>query len=382
VGALRVFSRSLIMDNHKQYENTNLDSFFRSATIETDDNSSSRPRVERENNTVTRVEHSKYKTAKGMAKTALSLAVLGTIVAGIGYGFSVKNAMDFRVKSVGKVLDSGKAEIIDVNMEMPPITLSTAETKVTDVKVAFEQKLTGFFDISLGQNTITRNANVKTLITVDPGEVNINYDSKKDQLIFSAMDTAISTSVDIPTGEATTFHPTGSVALLPAEWLTKVSEAIDGTFGTDSTKVPIIREIAAGTLNIDQGLEKYADLTIVTQVDQECTPLIPKDVSDFTEQLKDNLRTAVQGKLLDTATTNTVSTALKEMPLSKVQKLVENSIVEMPENFTIGPDEENIAKLEDYKKSKFFTSTQDANAPIVCGVSESTKLSLVDEGTK
>ena len=292
----------------------------------------------------------------------------------------MSKALAFKSETIGKVVNPGKAEIFHVSMKIPPITLATVDTKVSGVKVAFEHKLTGLFNVSLGSDTLTRDANVSTHINIDPGKVNIDYDSKKEKLTFSALDTALSTEVAIPLGESRTVDKTGNLFLLPAEMLSKVSEAVDGTFGTDKSKVPIVREIAAGTLNIDQGLEKYADLIIVTQADSECTPLIPEKIKDFTQQLKNNIRTVVKGQLLDPEILkNDVSSALMNMPLSKIQKLVENSTVEIPENFAIGPDESNIEKLNDYKKSKLLTSSVDAKKPMVCGINEDTKLSLLDK---
>ena len=362
------------MDNYRHPQPDNLEMIFGS--------------VMQDGETNTPVERQKkaYSTKRTLSGVAFSMLAIG--VAGLGYGAfnyssTVTNALALKAETEGSVVDAGKAEIIEVNMDMPPITLATAETKVTGTKVAFEQKLTGLFDLSLGSNTVTRDATVETLITVKPGEVTISYDNEKGELTFSALETALSTSVDIPTGDARTVDKTGNLAMLPAEWLTKVSEAVDGTFGTDNSKVPIVREMAAGTLNINEGLEKYADLNIVTQVDKECTPLIPQEVKDFNEQLKDNIRTAVKGQLLDSeATSNDVSAALMDMPLSDVQKLVDESTVEIPEDFAIGPDQENITKLEEYKTSKFFTSTLNAEKAMACGVSEDTKLSLVDKGTE
>ena len=363
------------MDSYRHPQSSNLEDLFGDVITPEDQ---SQPTAERP-----KKAYSTSRTLSGVAFSLLSIGTAGVLLGGFNYYNGAVSALAMKVESEGSVTDAGKAEIIEVNMDMPPITLATATTKVEGTKVAFEQKLTGLFDISLGANTVTRNATVETLITIDPGDVKISYDTEKDKLTFSALDTALSTKVDIPTGEARTVDKTGSVAMLPAEWLTKVSEAIDGTFGTDNSKVPIVREMAAGTLNINEGLEKYADLNIVTQVDKECTPLIPQEVEDFNEQLKDNIRTAAKGQLLDAdATSNDVSAALMDMSLSEVQKLVEKSTVEMPEEFTIGPDQENIAKLEDYKKSKFFTSTLDTDKVMACGVSEDAKLSLVDEGNE
>lgn len=313
-----------------------------------------------------------------------ALCLTGVVIAAtaaVQFAADASNAYTaMKVETNASVVDPGKAEIMSVDMTMPPITLATAETKVTGVKTAFEQKLTGFFDISLGSNTVTREANVETQITIDPGKVAISYDSDKKQLTFSAPNTALSTKVDIPTGEARTTDKTGSLVTLPAEWITKVSEAIDGTFGTDNSKVPIINSIADGTLAINEGLEQYADLTIVTQVDQECTPLIPKVADDFNGELQSNIAKAVKGQLLDPSVTNKVSMALKDLPLSEVQKLVDSAIVKIPENLTIGPDPKNIAKLQAYKDSKFFTTTLDNAAPIACGISSDATLKPVDKG--
>jgi hypothetical protein len=358
------------MDNG-QYPHTNdLSAFLENATVDVD----------------APVYASKERIPKNI-KRGLILTALGAgaVVASSGALFisGVNSALEIKKETVGEVVDPGTATIQEVSMDMPPITLATADTKVEKVKVSFEQKLTGLFDISLGENTVTRDANVETRITLNPGEVNISYDSEEDQLTFSAPNTALSTKVDIPTGEVRTVDKTGNLAMLPAEWLTKISEAVDGTFGTDNSKVPIVREMAAGTLAINEGLETYADLNIVTQVDKECTPLIPQEVEDFNDQLKDNIRTAVKGELLDTdAARNEVSKALMDMPLSKVQELVDDSVVEIPENFTIGPDQENITKLEDYIKSQFFTSTLTPETPIACGVSNDTQLTLLDEGNE
>lgn len=313
---------------------------------------------------------------------ALAFLIAGGAVAGsaVVYANNVSAALALKPEVALEVEEEGVAEIVQVDMNMPPITLATAETKVTDVKVAYEQKLTGLFDISLGSNTVTRNATVETLINVDPGEVTITYDPEEEQLTFTALETALSTKVDIPTGGARTTDKTGSLMTLPAEWITKVSEAIDGTFGTDNSSVPIVREVADGTLAINEGLERFADINIVAQVDQQCTPLIQTEIKDFKEQLEENIRIAVKGQLLEPTATNEVSSALLELPLSEVQVLVENAIIEIPDDYKIGPDQEKLQEIKDYEKSKFFTTTLEDDDAIKCGVSSNTKLIPNEEG--
>ncbi|MDB5180737.1 MAG: hypothetical protein JWO54_497 [Candidatus Saccharibacteria bacterium] len=306
------------------------------------------------------------------------------LAAGAGYGLlgwvgPIQKAISFNVENEGSVAETGEGKIIDIDFDIKPITLSTATTLVEGTKVSFEQKLTGPIDLSLGSTTVTRDATVETEITVNPGDVDITYDpSKKEhKLSFVALNTALSTKVSIPTGKAHTVDKTGSIALLPAQWITQVSEAIDGTFGTDNSKVPIVREMANGTLNVNEGLEKFADLNIVRQVDLACTEKIPTAIPDFDEQLEENFRIGVKGQLVDS--TETVPDELMDLSLREIQKLVDDADVQLPENYTINPDQEVISELEDYKKGKFFTSTLDDDKKMPCGVDLNPNLKLVEK---
>jgi hypothetical protein len=56
----------------------------------------------------------------------------------------------------------------------------------------------------------------------------------------------------------------------------------------------------------------------------------------------------------------------------------------MPTDYKIGPDQTAIASFNKYIKSKMFSTDANGVPPIKCGVSESAKLSLVDnkDGSK
>lgn len=328
-----------------------------------------------------REKRSKVKTVlAATALTAVAVVGVGGTAAAV-YAANIGNEFALKATTTGKLVDGGTAEIVEVNVEMQPITLATAQTKTEGTKVAYEFALENpLLDIPLGSNTVTRDALVDTEITLDPATVRIEYDPnpEAEQLTFVASEGSIIPKVEIKTGNAETVDKTGSPIMLPAEIITSVTDTIDGVFGTDNSKVPIIREITDGTLNVEQGLVKLADLEIVVGVGKECNPLITEQVEDFEKRFVEEFKKGAQGQLLELD--NELSDVLKQKTLAEVQELVENAEVILPEDFTIGPDEEKIAELEDYKKSEFFTEVEDSETSIECGVSEDTKLTLVEEG--
>jgi len=322
-------------------------------------------------------ELTKKKTFFRSVEAIAGIALAGAAVAGVGYGFATDNALKLKTETTGSVVDPGKAKVVEVNMTIPDITLSTATTETTGTKVAYEYRvraLNDFINFSPGSDTITRDAEVETEVKLSPGNVDIILDQEKDHLTFVVDEFALSTKVDIPTGKATTVKETGSLMKLPLEAFNELVKAIDGTFGSDGSKVPIIREIVNGNLTIHEGLERYADLNIVTGVDKKCTPLIA-EIPDFEEELKINIKEVAKKELLEAD--NEIAILLNDRPLGEVNELVENADVEIPE-FTIGPDEGNIQELEDYKKSEFFTNTKDSKQSISCGISKDMKLTRED----
>ncbi len=342
-----------------------------------DDDEPSRNNHERDSS---RREVSAGKTVLCTVIVMGSVGLLATGGSVTNAAINIGNTLTPKVETEVGITEQGKYEIIDLDLTVPDITLATATTRVTGVVGGYEQIVSGIFgDVSLGDNTKTREANVETQIVVNPKDANFSYNPETLEMIISAPDTSFSTKVDIPTGEAKTVDETGNFAMLPAEWLTAISDAVDGTFGTDNSEVPILNDIVEGTLEIDEGLEQYIDLSIVVNTDEYCTEKIPEVVEDFDEQIKDNFREAVRGMLLDPEATNELSAELKELTIREAAEVVDNAVIELPENYNIGPDEGNIAKLRAYEETGVFTSTLNDETPIECGIAEDPTLTLVED---
>jgi|GEM_PF-3332994 len=342
--------------------------------------------VDQPMNVFERVRHLKY-NAITIGSAALVSALGIGVVAGIHYGADFKAAIGPNVENETSIEKGAKAEIQSVDMDIQPIVLSTAETKVTGVKAQFQNKVSamgGLVNFSVNKTSVTREASVETNITIDPSSVALSYDSEKEKLTIGADNSTLTTEVDIPTAASKTVDTTGSFTAMPGQVLSAMSNALAGSFGGGANEVPILGGIAKGTTDVKTGLEHYADLYIVTQVDEQCTPLIPKKVPNFTEELKKNIRESVKGQLLNPDVTNSDANAslslLMDKPLGEVQKIVSDAEVTMPDDYTIGADKKNIDQLKKYEKTEFFSSNTSGAAPMECGVSKDVKLTRSDEG--
>lgn len=305
--------------------------------------------------------------------TALvGVGVVAVAVGVTGYGINAANSLVPRIESEGKIVDGGTVVIKDVSMDIEPITIATAVSEARDIKVAYEHKLTGLIEIPLGSTTITGSADVETEITIDPSKVVFSYDGEKQQLIISALGTALAADVNLMTAKSSKDDGTGSFATLSRDILLNISDAIDGTFGTDNSKVPILRDIAEEKLTLENGLNDIFEIAAVAGVDS-CTPLIPQKIENFEEKIKENILRVTGGEILNPsspAMTDFNVALLEEMKTPELQQLVADAIVEIPKNFVIGPDQENSALMEDYKNSGFITTTLDPETSVECFVSE------------
>lgn len=321
----------------------------------------------------------KYSTRRTIGATVLTACLVGGVMAGsaaVLYGYGYAQALAPHVEAKGSIVKGGKGTIEKISMEMPPITLSTAETKVTGEKVAFEEDFEALgLSVPMNQQTVTRDATVETLITLDPGKVEVSYDSAKDKLIYTIPDNdkTLTTKVHIPTGKSKTSDTSGSLTSLPGAVMTDITNSISGTFGNDASSVPILNGVAKGTTSVSNALESFGDLAITTGVDQECTPKIEK-IPHFTDKLKDNFKTVMGGQVMASEDLP----ALMDKPLKDVRKIIDKATVEMPTNYKIGPDQEELGTFNKYLKSKLFSMADKNVPPITCGVSKSAKLSLVD----
>lgn len=329
-------------------------------------------------------EYSKRKTAKYSFYTALGCAAVVLIPS------TAQNLSDFfgaiapRAEYKNSVVDPGKATVEKISFDMPPITLVTADTRLTGIKVAGGSHLSTIVgNIPLSSYTLTRDADVETGVTVDLGKVSIEYDDSTKKLTYTVPDAALATDTNIPTGEAVTTETSSSLESLPVDVLAKVADAIGGTFGKNGSDVFGIGAASTYASKINNNLTEFADLAIATSVDEKCTPLISA-IPDFDTQVKNNIKIAVQGKLLDIKETRADAglSLLMSKSGAEIQRIAENATVEMSSNDNISPDQENIKKLNKFISSKEFTTSLDPSRDITCGVSKDATLKLVDKGTK
>lgn len=333
------------------------------------------------------INNSEAEAKKISKKKVLGSVVLGVMGAGAGmylvgavmFYNGVTDELKSPLETSTEVIEAGEATVVFVSTEIPPITVATALTEVQGVKVGFEVEM---LTIPVTLSTITRGTpGVETSLTIDPDVVELEYDSLEKKLTITAPDVALSTSVDIATGSAKTEDTSGSIPMLSADILTAITNTIAGTFGADASEVPLLGQVADGTREIRSVLEQIADLEIVTSVDKQCTPLITR-IPDFTNQLKENIKTAVQGKLLDAETTNDPNNKgladSMSLPLSEVQEIVKNATVVIPDSYTVGPDQVKIDQLNSYHESGFFELTEDTES-IVCGIDKNITLISSDD---
>lgn len=304
---------------------------------------------------------------------------------GAGYSHGWEQTLSPRVTVDGSVLSTGTAEITNVDMNMPPITLATADTQVNGVVVGTSTKLNTIFgDVPLAENDITRKATVQTLIQIDPDKVETHFNAMTDQLNFTIPDGAISTSVDIPTGESSTVDKNGNGLTLSADMTLALTKAISGTFGAGgATKVPILGDLAKGTINGDAALEQMADQQIVTSVDQQCTPDIIK-IPGFVSQLKENIKTVMIGQIQTPDKSNSQAraslSALDEKKQSVYRNIMSSATVTMSSDIKIAPDQGNIDAMNAYAKSHFFDINPDETKNLKCGPSKTVQLTKIDKG--
>lgn len=315
-----------------------------------------------------------------------SVAIGSVVAAGAKYTVDYMGFLAPHVTSEGEVLAPGKGSVQSVSFDMPNVTLTTAETKVNGVKMGFHQNvnaLGGIIDVDFNQTSLTRDALFETHIQLDPGMAELSYDALKEDLTVTIPDGAVSTEVFIPPGKASTVDTSGSITALPGEMLSALSNAVAGQFGANASEVPLLGGVAKGTLSVEDALTKLADLYIVTEGDKQCTPLIA-EIPSFDKELDKNIRTVVGGVLMDPKTddeqlaSNELS-LLMDKPASEVRDIVAHASIEMPDDYKIGPDKDNIKELKKYQKSGFFTTEAPNGKSIDCAVSKDVTLTLVDE---
>jgi len=325
---------------------------------------------------------------RSVRRKVIAVGAIGAVVAaGAKYAIDYSAFLAPHVTSEGEVLAPGKASVQSVSFEMPPVTLSTAETKVTGVKTGFHQNLNalgGIVDIDFNQASLTREALFETLIRLDAGKVELSYNALEEDLTVTVPDGALSTEVNIPAGKASTVDTSGSLTALPAEMLSALTNAVAGQFGANASEVPLLGGVAKGTLSVDDALTKLADLYIVTEGDKQCTPLIA-EIPSFDKELEKNIRSVAGGVLLDPQTDDEKVAAeglslLMDKPASEVRQIVADATIEMPDDYKIGPDEDNVKELKKYQKSGFFTTEATKGKSIDCAVSKDVTLTPVDEG--
>ncbi len=330
-----------------------------------------------------RPESNKTSLRRKIGTTVLGAFLIGAT--GIGFvAYGISKGLGPHVENHIGVAQGGHGTIEKIDMTMPPITLATTDTKVTGERVAYKDTIKGLgLSVDFNQHALTRAATVETLITLDPKKVEVTFDKAKDKLIYSLPDRTLTTKVNLVNTDKdhpVSTKPSGSLSGFLTDPGASIAENFAGTFGNDATSVPLLGEMAKGKLNIQNGLETFADLAITSGVDKECTPLL-KTLPTFTEQLDENIKTVMDGPIR--ARDDLVN--LLQIPQDKsytetkklIDKYVSKAVVEMPTDYAIGPDQTALTSLSNYIKSEKF-SVDGKVPPITCGVSENAKLSLVD----
>ncbi|MDB5163009.1 MAG: hypothetical protein JWN28_616 [Candidatus Saccharibacteria bacterium] len=318
------------------------------------------------------------------------VAVAGILVgavSGVGYIVSVANATSPKVVSEGGVTSNGHAKILHAYMDdMDTVSLAHAETAVEGVTIAMDQSFAGK---DFNSDYVTRKAIIETDVMLDTKQVAVTLDPNTEQLTITASKAALTADVHIKDGSAKTYDSAPSEIKEQLDFWTLVADSIDNRLEDLNIKdikmadLDIVQEMKTKKLNIEQTLERYADFIILTQVDKECTPLISKAVEGYDEKLKNNLREAVKGKILDVDNyRNEVSIALSKMTLEKTAKLVRNAKIVIKQTNNIKPDQGNIDELNDYTEVGIFSSKkEEASKPMTCGVVESALPALEDKST-
>jgi hypothetical protein len=325
-------------------------------------------------------EHSKRKTIRNSVYASLGVAALFLIPNTVKFVADYNNALQPHIAADGSVIELGKATVEKVSLKMPNIVLATAETKVSGVKVKAGSHLTTVIgNIPLSSYTLTRTATVDTDITINPGDVAIEYDAMKNQLSYTVPDVALSTNVNIPVGEASTIGTSSTFETLPLDIMGKVADAFGGAFGQNGSDTFAIGSASSYASKINNNMTAFADLNIATQVDEVCTPKITA-IPHFSDLIKENVKTAIQGELLNpTATssaTNDGLSLLMSKPFAEIQKIAENAKVNMADDYKVGPDQKNVDKLNKFISDKMFTSSLGSKA-IKCGIDKNVKLTPV-----
>lgn len=341
--------------------------------------------VKQRMNPIEMARYAKYNSiVMGVAAATAIAGVVG--VAGTYYFREYAAAMAPHIDGETTIEPGAKATVETVDMDIQPITLSTAETNVTGVNAKFQNKVSamgGLVNFSMNKSGIVREADAELQMTLDPNDVTISYDPNNEKMKVKVENGSLTTKVDIPTAQSKTVDTSGSFTAMPSQVAAAMTEAIAGTFGKNANEVPILGDIAKGRTDIKTGLEQYADLYIVTQVDEQCTPLIPEKLPNYTVELKRNVLEAIKGQLLNPDVTSNSANAslssLMDKPLSEVQKIADNAEVEMSDDFTFSPDQKNIDELKKYEKSEFFSAATSGSADLECGISKSAKLTRTDD---
>lgn len=304
--------------------------------------------------------------------------VVPAIVSGVSFAIGYGEGQQSLVSAEAGVLDAGTGEVKYLSVDMGPIPLSTDETEVTGLKVGLDVELLGH---PFSAGTETTSYVVKRTVEFDPGDADFTYDpSKKPALTISIPDGTLSASLHILPGESHTDDTSGSVIALPAEVLTALTNTIAGMVGAEASEVPLLGEIAAGTTDVKSALRSFSEVVAVANVDT-CTPLITQ-IPYYTDHITENAAEVARGRLLDL--NDPISQEMSELlDLSghEIAEIVNSAAIIMPENYTIGPDQDNLDKRDNYLKSKLFTTSigNGGTKPMDCSVGKNVKLLSVDD---
>lgn len=328
------------------------------------------------------------RTARRAFGVALGIIIPGAIVGGAAYAVSVNQAMvSIKGETKAGVTDSGKSEIIKLDLDMPPTTIATAETSNEDHPLeaglarSVSVNLLDFIklDIPAGTDSIKRAAIATEEVKLDATKVEVSIDPNKGEFIYTVPSASLSADVSVKGGDGKNVDQTDSL-------LTNFNNALGGsqakTFDglmksvnvdTNARDLPYIQELVKQNIDTSNALIDYADFKIETGVASQCTPLF-KEIPGFTDGIKNNIRTVMRGQLLSDSAPQEVKDALGKLPAksvadaqTKLSKMAESAEVILPDNLEITVNQDAADKLKQLEQVNTFTTSTDEK-PMECGV--------------
>lgn len=332
------------------------------------------------------VDLDKPKTSKFFKKAIAVTAIGGLVMGGIGaanYWLDYNSAIFLHTATDGRVLAPGSATVEEVNLDISDIPVATYFTKVGDLPVGVTKRLvalSGIVNFPIEQTTLKRTATVDATVSVRPKKVSIHFDAMKDAMTVTVPSgTGLSSELTMPADKKSTTDGSAWKILPQQDSMVDAANEIAGAlklFGVDvdASQMWGVGGAAAAVTKTHSDLENFADITILNGVGQQCMPLITK-IPGFNDGIKINIRSAVQGELLDANFTNDPAhkdlAILMDRPVRELQQIVSESKVVLAPDYKIAPDKSNTDALKKWTKSGIFKSDLKA---IDCKVDKNVKI--------